>query len=65
MEKQIKSIAALNFSTTKGEDYKITKEGSLGLLALGHVGLIAWRKKKQAIRKQQTANSQQKKVIKP
>ncbi len=65
MENQIKSTTALNFRTTKGEDYEIPEEGSLGLLALGHVGLIAWRKKKQAIRKQQTANSQQQKVIKP
>lgn len=23
--------------------YKITRAGSLGLLALGHVGLLAWR----------------------
>lgn len=27
--------------------YNITKEGSLGLLALGDVGLLAWRKVKQ------------------
>ncbi len=65
MEKQIKSTAALNIRTTTGENYEITEEGSLGLLALGHVGLIAWRKKKQAIRKQQIANNQQQKVIKP
>jgi hypothetical protein len=27
--------------------YEVTIEGSLGLLALGAVGVIAWRKKKE------------------
>lgn len=30
-----------------GEKYEIPVEGSLGLLALGHHGLIAWRQKKR------------------
>lgn len=25
------------------KEYKITKQGSLGLLALGHIGIIKWR----------------------
>lgn len=32
--------------------YNITKEGSLGLLALGDVGLLAWREvKKESFKK--------------
>ena len=34
--------------------YNITKEGSLGLLAYGDVGLRAWRKVKQASIKKDT-----------
>lgn len=31
------------FTLTMSRDYKITSQGSLGLLALGHVGLRLWR----------------------
>ena len=31
------------FKTGKGEKYEVLPEGSLGLLALGDLGLIAWR----------------------
>lgn len=30
-----------------GNPYPIPKEGSLGLLALGHVGVLAWRAKRR------------------
>jgi len=33
-------------SSKKLETYKITEKGSLGLLALGDIGLRAWRKVK-------------------
>jgi hypothetical protein len=26
-----------------GVEYKINKQGSLGLLALGHIGILKWR----------------------
>jgi hypothetical protein len=46
--------------------YKITKQGSLGLLALGHIGLKQWRKvvEEEKIKEQQTTakkNDQSKK----
>jgi hypothetical protein len=48
------------FKTKDGKEIEVTAEGSLGLLALGYRGLIAWRKKK--IEEQQkpspTPNSQ-------
>lgn len=39
-----------------GKEYQITKQGSLGLLALGHIGLLKWRevlndKKKDSLNK--------------
>ena len=33
-----------NFQLMNEIDYKITVKGSLGILALGDVGLIKWRK---------------------
>ncbi len=34
-----------------GDKFEIPEEGSLGLLAIGYKGLIAWRKKKIQVRK--------------
>lgn len=31
----------LKFTTTKGKNYNIPEEGSLGLLAYGYIGLMA------------------------
>ena len=35
------------FTTRSGHPYDVTAEGSLGLLALGDVGLMAWRQKRR------------------
>ena len=35
-----------NLTTVDGTEYIIPKEGSLGLLALGYVGLIKWRQER-------------------
>lgn len=32
--------------TTEGSPYQITEEGSLGILAMGYVGIMLWRDKK-------------------
>lgn len=34
------------FITTEGTPYEITEEGSLGILAMGYVGIMLWREKK-------------------
>jgi len=34
------------------KEYKIPPEGSLGLLALGHIGLYAWRKSRDEYEKE-------------
>tara|TARA_B100001250_G_C19461830_1_gene640551 strand:+ start:270 stop:428 length:159 start_codon:yes stop_codon:yes gene_type:complete len=41
--------------------YKITPAGSLGLLALGHVGLMAWRDVKSRNSKSKKVSSSSKK----
>lgn len=33
------------FKTKEGKDFEIPLQGSLGLLALGDIGLLAWRQK--------------------
>lgn len=37
----------IEVKTKTGENYDVPVEGSLGLLALGYKGLIAWRKKRK------------------
>jgi len=56
MKKQNSTISNLDIKTTTGEPYHIPAEGSLGLLALGHIGLLAWREKRNAVRAQQLIN---------
>ena len=41
----------IELKTKDGELFNIPVEGSLGLLALGYVGLIAWRKKRKEAKK--------------
>ena len=38
----------LTITTKDGKPLNVPPEGSLGLLALGHVGLIAWRQARAA-----------------
>lgn len=35
----------ISISTLDGKPFEITKEGSLGLLALGYIGIMVWREK--------------------
>lgn len=41
-----------------GEVYEIPEEGSLGLLALGAVGLKAWRQKKREVQQEKAQNEE-------
>jgi hypothetical protein len=45
------------FKTKDGKEIEVTAEGSLGLLALGYRGLIAWRKKRIEQQKLQGPNA--------
>ncbi len=40
-----------NLKTEDNKEFIVTENGSLGLLALGYKGLIAWRKKKNKVKK--------------
>jgi len=44
MDKQDTSIAKQPNEYKTGDEYTVPPEGSLGLLALGYQGLVAWRK---------------------
>lgn len=37
----------LNFTDENGRKFDVPHEGSLGLLAMGHIGLIEWRKSRK------------------
>jgi len=37
------------------QEYKVTPQGSLGLLALGHIGVKAWRNAIQEAKKEREA----------
>lgn len=45
-------LDTLNFSTKDNQAFEIPVEGSLGLLALGDIGLWAWRQKKMEVYQQ-------------
>lgn len=50
--KALISISKLDIKTAKDKEaYEIPEEGSLGLLALGYVGLMAWREKRKQMAK--------------
>ena len=44
--------------TPDGKPYEVPVEGSLGLLALGYVGLMSWRAKKVEVAKQMAQQQQ-------
>ena len=46
-EEQQQNTGMPTFLTENGKPFEVPEEGSLGLLALGYVGLMAWRQKRQ------------------
>ncbi len=59
MKKEVSPID-LNFKIKSGETFEVPVQGSLGLLALGDIGLLAWRQKKmQVFQEMQKQKSQQ------
>jgi hypothetical protein len=40
-----------------GEEYQIPPQGSLGLLAIGYKGLLAWRKTRKAHPEKKSGNT--------
>ncbi len=44
-----KESGSLAIKTEKGSAYDIPVEGSLGLLASGYLGIMAWREKRKGV----------------
>ena len=58
MQEETTPVAPVPLLRTKdGEDFDIPEEGSLGLLALGYVGLMAWRQKRHEVKQQKTSTN--------
>jgi len=47
MDNEQQKATMPTFRTQDGQPFEVPEEGSLGLLALGYVGLMAWRQKRQ------------------
>lgn len=50
----------ITITTKDGKPFAVPPEGSLGLLALGHIGVIAWRQAREAARKESKKNESEK-----
>jgi len=57
MEK--KQPQKISITTVDGQPFKVPVEGSLGLMALGYKGLIAWRQVRRQYQKAREANNPQ------
>lgn len=44
----------INLITEHGEPFEIPEGGSLGLLALGYIGVMLWREKRKEIQMKKT-----------
>ena len=51
MAMETNPLLQLKFKTEDGQPFEVPVEGSLGLLALGYIGLLAWRSKKEQVQK--------------
>ncbi len=63
MEK--KQTNKVSITTNDGKPFQIPVEGSLGLLALGYKGLVAWRQVRRQYQKTVVAKQTQKKEKNP
>lgn len=60
-----KQTNKVTITTNDGLPFQIPVEGSLGLLALGYKGLVAWRQVRRQYQKTVVANKAQKQENKP
>lgn len=59
---QFPNLLELDFKTDEGEKFEVPPQGSLGLLALGDVGVIAWRQAREKVRQEKLAEVQRKRA---
>ncbi len=57
---QFPNLLDLDFKTTTGESFQVPPEGSLGLLAIGDIGVIAWRQAREKARQEKLEEIQRK-----
>lgn len=49
--------AKIQLKTENGEPFDVPEDGSLGLLALGYVGVMLWREKRRAVQTQKNQDN--------
>jgi hypothetical protein len=64
-EQENKKNCETTFCTTDGKQFEVTPEGSIGLLALGSVGLKAWRKVRREYYKNNPEESNEISAVEP
>ena len=52
------SNSSIEIKTTSGEPFEITEGGSLGLLALGYIGVMLWREKRKEVQMKKDEQSE-------
>ena len=60
-QEQNRQLKIENFGSWEELYNSVTKEGSLGLLALGYKGLLLWRKKRDELETEKKENDGEKK----
>jgi len=60
MEKSNNKLEIQNFNSMEELYNSIDEKGSLGLLALGAIGVLMWRKKREEIKKKHSAEENEK-----
>jgi len=50
----------LDFTDENGRKFDVPHEGSLGLLAMGHIGLIEWRKSRKKYMQERAKTAKEK-----
>ena len=59
---QFPNLLDLDYKTTTGEAFHVPPQGSLGLLALGDIGVIAWRQAREKAKQEKLAEIQHKRT---
>lgn len=58
------NLLDLDFKTNEGVNFDVPPQGSLGLLALGDIGVIAWRQAREKAHQEKLAEIQRKRAEK-
>ncbi len=59
---QFPNLLGLDFKTDEGAAFDVPVQGSLGLLALGDIGLMVWRQAREKARQEKLEEIQRKRA---